>query len=264
MNMTYLKVMACFSLVMISACSSMNPKAIDQVQSVAFVGFDVDLSPQSISQTQNSDQLARTVQNQVKDSFVKELNWQVTENAKLANNFVYQRFYHQYKSRLLKGGLVEDSQLRQAEANRLNFEEREKLISALNVDAIAIMSISTPARKEVISHHLTTKFFEANINFALYEKGNKNSIWKTLKVTGNSDIPFTYATLQKETEKHNKPENLTLTQMLNGEGIKNRIDRVLSAETTPALINKKFEIMQDAISASTVNLIREYQQGNHQ
>lgn len=255
--------MVYFSLVLISACSSMNPKAIDQVQSVAFVGFDVDLSPQSISKTQNSDQLARTVQNQVKDSFVKELNWHVTENAKLANNFVYQRFYHQYKSRLLKGGLVEDSQLRQAEANRLNFEEREKLINALNVDAIAIMYISTPARKEITSHNLTTKFFEANINFALYEKGNENSIWKTPKVTGNSDIPYTYVTPDKNTEKYDKPENLTLTQMLNGEGIKNRIDRILSAESTPALISKKFEIMQDAISVSTGNLIKEYRKEKH-
>lgn len=241
----------------------MNPKAIDQVQSVAFVGFDVGLSPQSISQTQNSDQLARTVQNQVKDSFVKELNWHVTENAKLANNFVYQRFYHQYKSRLLKGGLVEDNQLRQAEANRLNFEEREKLINALNVDAIAIMYISTPARKEVITPNLTTKFFEAHINFALYEKGNEDSIWKTQKVTGNSNIPYAYVTPAKKPEPYNKPENLTLTHMLNGEGIKNRIDRILSSENTPALISKKFEIMQDAISNSTSNLIKEFQQGQN-
>lgn len=252
------------SLLLISACSSINPKAIDQVQSVAFIGFDVDLRAESISQTQNSDQLARTVQNQVKESFAKELNWHVTENAKMANNFIYQGFYHQYKSEFLEGGLVEDSQLRQAEAARLTFEEREKLINILNVDALALMHISTPSRKEVMSHNLTTKFYEANIHFVLYEKGNEDSIWKTLKVTGISDIPFSYVVPEKRKEKPTTPENLTLTGMLNGEGLKNSIERMLSSENTPTLINKKFEIMQDAITVSMGNLIKQYKNEKNQ
>ena len=126
-----LKLTACFSLILITACTSMNPKAIEQVQSVAFVGFDVALNPKSISKTKNSDLLARTFQNQVKDSFARELNWYITKNAKLANNSVYQGFYHQYKSQFLKDGLVEDGQLRQVEAERLNFKERERLINSL-------------------------------------------------------------------------------------------------------------------------------------
>ncbi len=258
-----LKIAAYCSLILITACSSMNPKAIDNVQSVAFIGFDVALNPNSISQTQNSDQLARTFQSQVKESFARELNWHITENAKLANNSVYQGFYHQYKSRLVQEGLVEDNQLRQAEASELAFEERERLINSLKVDAIAIMYISTPTLKKVVNQNLTTTFFEAHIDFSLYEKGNKNSIWKTLNITGNNDASLSYVTNDKNNDKPIKPESLTLTKMLNGEGIRNRIEQFLSNENTPALIDQKFKIMQDAITVSTDNLIKEYQQRSH-
>jgi hypothetical protein len=254
-----LKLVAYSSLILMTACSSLNTKAVEKVQSVAFVGFDVDLSAKSISQTQNSDQLARALQKSVKDSFKEALSWHITENAKLANNSVYQGFYHQYKSRLLRGGLVEDSQLRQAEAARLNFEEREQLIQSLKVDAIATMYISTPTHKEIVNNGKTSKFYEANINFALYEKGSKDSIWQAYGVIGNSEIPLTYATPDKKQHKSDKAESLTLSQMLNGGGIKNSIEKFLSAEQTPALINKKFEIVKDAIDVSTGLLINQYQ-----
>ena len=242
----------------------MNPKAIENIQTVAFIGFDVDLNPGSISQQKNSDQLARLLQNKVKDSFSQELNWHIIQNAKLANNSVYQGFYHQYKSRLLKGGLVEDSQLRDAEASRLSFDEREKLINALNVDAIAMMNISTPVQKEENKNGITTKYFQANINFALYEKGNQDSIWKAYNVQGTSDSALTYPTPKTlSTDPQGKHlATLTLAKMMNGQGIKNSIDQFLSTESTSKLIQRKYQIMQDAIDQSTNNLILELKNKN--
>ena len=249
----------------LAACSSINSKAVKDVHSVAFVGFDVDLSADTISPLKTPDQLARSLQDTVKKGFEEELNWHITENGKLANNAVYQGFYHQYKSRLLKGGLVEDSQLREMEASRLSFSEREQLIKSLNVDAIALMTISSPSQREVSKNGVTSRYYQASINFVLYEKGNENSIWKANGVQGSSPIALTFATTKNSTATFTEPkdkeetQSLSLAQMLNGGGIKNSIDRFLSVDNTPELQVKKYHIMQDAIKVSTQNLIFEYQ-----
>jgi len=232
------------------------------VHSVAFVGFDVDLSADIISPLKTPDQLARSLQDTVKKGFETELNWHITENGKLANNAVYQGFYHQYKSRLLKGGLVEDSQLREMEASQLSFSEREQLIKSLNVDAIALMTISSPAQKEVSENGITSRYYQASINFVLYEKGNENSIWKANDVQGTSPIALTFATTKNSTATFTDmktSQSLSLAKMLNGGGIKNNIDRFLSVENTPEVQAKKYQILQDVIKVSTQNLIFEYQ-----
>ena len=226
------------------------------------MGFDVDLSADIISPLKTPDQLARSLQDTVKKGFETELNWHITENGKLANNAVYQGFYHQYKSRLLKGGLVEDSQLREMEASQLSFSEREQLIKSLNVDAIALMTISSPAQKEVSENGITSRYYQASINFVLYEKGNENSIWKANDVQGTSPIALTFATTKNSTATFTDmktSQSLSLAKMLNGGGIKNNIDRFLSVENTPEVQAKKYQILQDVIKVSTQNLIFEYQ-----
>ena len=247
--------LALFSL---AACSSMNSTAIKDVQSVAFVGFDIDLNAKSISSLQTPDQLARSLQNTVKKGFKEQLNWHITENGKLANNAVYQGFYHQYKSRLVQDGLVEDSQLREMEAAQLSFLEREKLIKSLNVDAIALMTISSPAQTEVSKDGITSRYYQASINFSLYEKGNENSIWNVSGMQASSPIALSFPTTKISTVPQNT-QSLSLAQMLNGGGIKNSIDRFLSVDSTPELQAKKYKIMQDVIKQGTQNLIFEYQ-----
>lgn len=240
----------------------MNSTAIKDVQSVAFVGFDIDLNAKSISSLKTPDQLARSLQNTVKKGFEKELNWHITENGKLANNAVYQGFYHQYKSRLVQDGLVEDSQLREIEAAQLSFSEREKLIKSLNVDAIALMTISSPAQREVSKDGITSRYYQASINFSLYEKGNEKSIWNASDVQASSPIALSFPTAKTSAQIPSdlqSSQSLSLAQMLNGGGIKNSIDRFLSVESTPELQAKKYQIMQDVIKVGTQNLIFEYQ-----
>ncbi len=144
----------------------------------------------------------------------------------------------------------------------MSFSEREQLIKSLNVDAIALMTISSPAQREENKNGITSRYYQASINFVLYEKGNENSIWKANGVQGSSPIPLTFTTTKNSTDTSidmEKSQSLSLAQMLNGGGIKNSIDRFLSAEDTPEVQAKKYQIMQDAIKVSTQNLIFEYQ-----
>ena len=202
------KIVLAMCLITLFGCSAMNPKAIGSVQTVAFVGFDIDTNAASFPIPPNGVPLARELQNSVKQSFSQKLGWNITKGEELIQNSIYQDFFKEYKSIFMQGGLVDVGQLRKAEADRLDFQERELLMSVLDVDALAMIRLTMSLREQQNNNGDVTEYYDVMVNFSLYNKGNEDTIWQTNTTKATSKIPLKYEA-QADIEKAASMPDLT-------------------------------------------------------
>lgn len=262
-NFSTLVLATCF--ITLFGCSAMNPKAIDSVQTVAFVGFDIDTNPASFPTSKGSAQLAHELQSTVKQSFSQKLGWNITKSDELTQNPVYHDFFKEYKSLFMQGGLVEDGQLRKAEADRLDFKEREQLMSALDVDALAMIRLTMPLREVQNNNGEVIEYYDVMVNFSLYKKGNEDTIWQTNTTKAASKIPLKYVAQTHATQAASMPDLTDSIKTMDVDSMFATIqtsedqDRLMLHERSPENKAKKQEIFVDAMSLAFNEFISEYQ-----
>lgn len=252
-------------LITLFGCSAMKPKAIDSVQTVAFVGFDVETNSASFPTPAGSAQLAHDLQNTVKQSFSQKLGWNITRSEELIQNPVYHDLFKEYKSLFIQGGLVESGQLRKAEADRLDFNEREQLMSALGVDALAMIRLTMPLREKQNHNGNITEYYDVMVNFSLFKKGDEDTIWQTNTTKATSKIPLEYVIQVDPTQTASMPD---LTASIKAMDVGNMFATIQASEDQDSLMlhersannkAKKQEIFVDAMTLAFNQFISEYQ-----
>lgn len=260
------KLVLVMCLITLFGCSVMKPKAIESVQTVAFVGFEIDTNPASFPTPPNGVQLARELQDSVKQSFSQKLGWNIIKGEELTNNPIYQDFFKEYKSIFMQGGLVEVGQLRKAEADRLDFKERELLMSILDVDALAMIRLTMNLREQQKNNGKVTEYYDVMVNFSLYNKGNEDTIWQTNTTTATSKIPLKYeAEPIHITKAASAPDLTDSIKVMDIDNIFSTIqasedqDNLTPRERSAKNKSKKLEIFEDAMSLAFNKFISEYQ-----